>query len=143
MQDYQSVNLYSASIYKDIYLEFWILLAIVAGVSIILSLLIGFCVFRATKRITTPIEKLALLTQEIKKEHKIEEIRNKIKNHELFKDLVDKDKWELESNIRMTEQEIKEDVIQKSKNKDEIDELISNFYYFIVEVSMNKAKNDH
>lgn len=84
IQDSENVDQYSDTINSNIYAEFYKLLVIVIGASIVLSCIIGFCVFRSTKRITSPIEKLTKLTQDIKKEHKIEEIRDKIKKHELF-----------------------------------------------------------
>ena len=123
IQDDSSIQNYSFSVYDKIYTEFWRLLIIVASASVFLSLLIGLCVFRATKRITTPIEKLTKLTQDIKKEHKIEEIRKKIRDHELFKDLVEREK--------LKDQELNQ--LKTSKSRDEIEELISIFYHFFID----------
>jgi len=127
IQNNEAITNYSLTVYDKIYQEFWRLLLIVIGASVFLSILIGACVFRATKRITTPIEKLTKLTQDIKKEHKIEEIWKKIREHELFKEIVDRE------NTKDSEKQ-KENG-SSNKSRDEIEELISIFYHFFIDES--------
>lgn len=127
IQNNEAISNYSLTVYNKIYSEFWKLLSIVISASVILSGLIGLCVFWATKRITTPIEKLTKLTQDIKKEHKIEEIRKKIWEHELFKEIVERE------NAKDTE--IQKENGSSNKSWDEIEELISIFYHFFIDES--------
>ena len=121
IQENSSIISYSSSISAEIDNEFYILMGIVVGASFLLSLIIGFCVYRSTKRITGPIEKLTKLTEDIKKEHKIEEIRKKIKNNDLFREVVERS----ERAVCTGE--------SHKKAEDEIEELISIFYRFFID----------
>ena len=68
LKDYDNVLilLQSQSEIKDysteIDAEFFKLIGIVIGASVFIFLIIGFCVFRSTKRITRPIQQLTKLT---------------------------------------------------------------------------------
>ena len=81
--------------------------------------------FWATKRITSPIQKLTDLTSNIEKVHKIEEIREKVKDHELFK------KFQKEDYEKT-----------KNQNQDEIQELISIFYNFFIQDTEEQEENN-
>jgi hypothetical protein len=125
LQDNVPIEQFSSGLEDDIQSEFWILMAIIVGSSIFLCILIGVCVFWSTRKITLPIKKLTDLTSNIKKEHKIEEIRKTIKNHELFK--------------RFQSEKYKK---SENGNQDEIQELISIFYNFFIEENTEEQKNN-
>ena len=72
------------------------------------------CVCWSTRTITNPIQKLTKLTSEITKEYKIEKIRQKIQESDLFENLKNKND-------------------RNANNQDEIQELISIFYNFFID----------
>ena len=125
LQDNRPIEQFSQGLEDVIQSEFWFLMAIIVGSSIFLCILIGLCLFWSTRKITQPIKKLTFLTSNIKKEHKIEEIRKTVKNHELFK------RFRNENNKN-----------NNTANQDEIQELISIFYNFFIEDNNEEQKNN-
>ena len=127
LQDITIVEDFSTGLNNEIENKFLILMGIIIGSSLLLCIIIGGCVFWSTRKITSPIQKLTELTSNIKKEHKIEEIRNKVKNHELFKKFQNEDSSNKENNT--------------DENQDEIQELISIFYNFFIEDNKEDQKS--
>ena len=125
IQNTNVIEGFSNSLEMEIQDEFWLLMGIIVGASILLCTLIGLCVFWSTRKITSPIQKLTDLTSNIKKQHKIEEIRKTVKNHELFKKFQNKNH---KNNTDGTQ--------------DEIQELISIFYNFFIEENTEEQKNN-
>ena len=113
MQRNDVIEGFSQSLETEIQDHFWVLMGIVIGSSIVLWILIGMWVWWSTRKITSPIQKLTKLTSEITKEYKIEKIRQKIQESDLFENLKKKN--------------------TNANNQDEIEELISIFYNFFID----------